>query len=89
MKNILMIGPSRDMQGGIVSVVDSYYSIGINEKVNIKYISTIDNSVGFKKLAYFIKSLILILSVIKKFEVVHIHMASSGSWGLPCRLPGS
>lgn len=80
MKSVLMVGVSRSMQGGVASVVNSYYKIGLNNKVNMKYISTLKEGNIIKKLSVFIKAVIKILVTINNYDIVHIHMASRGSF---------
>ena len=47
---ILMIGPERNVQGGISSVINNYYSSGMNSKVDLKYIGTMIDGNKIKKL---------------------------------------
>ncbi len=40
---VLMIGPARDVKGGMTSVIDNYFEYGLNSKVELKYIETIND----------------------------------------------
>ena len=80
MKRILMVGPSRNMQGGVITVVNSYFDIGIDEKLNIKYVETLIDGNYLKKINQFFKATISILFSMKNTDIVHIHMASRGSF---------
>ena len=33
---VLMIGPARDVKGGMTSVIDNYFEYGLNSKVELK-----------------------------------------------------
>lgn len=55
MKKILMIGPGRDVRGGISTVVNSYYELGIEKDTEIKYIPTMEDGSQIKKLIVAVK----------------------------------
>ena len=79
---VLMIGPSRKAKGGMTTVVNNYFESPLVNKINIKYISsTIDGSI-FYRLIYNVLSFMKILISLIFFEVdiVHVHMASRGSF---------
>lgn len=80
MKKVLMVGPSRKMQGGIATVVNSYYKVGIDNKVHIKYIETLVYGNRIKKINCFFKAILDILFSIRNSDIMHIHMASRGSF---------
>ena len=63
---ILMLGPARTVKGGMTSVVDNYFNYGLNQKVDLKYIETINDKNKF-------------LTNVKKYDIIHIHMASRRS----------
>ena len=82
MLNVLMVGPSRRANGGMTTVVNNYFETDLKNKVNLKYIdTTIDGNLllilGYNFIAY-IKILYSLLY--KKVDIVHIHMASRGSF---------
>ena len=79
MKNVLMIGPARSVKGGMTTVVDNYYEYGLDKKVNIKYIETINDKNKLSKLIKEIKGMIEFKKSINSYDVVHIHMASRRS----------
>ena len=49
MKKVLMLGPARDVKGGMTSVVDNYYEYGLDKKVELKYIETINDKSKISK----------------------------------------
>ena len=76
---ILMLGPARTVKGGMTSVVDNYFNYGLNQKVDLKYIETINDK---NKFLYFLKEIkgkIEFLTNVKKYDIIHIHMASRRS----------
>lgn len=82
MLNILMVGPSRNANGGMTTVVNNYFDSSLVDKVNLKYIATTKDGNIFIRVAYnfiaYIKVFFYLL--IKKVDIVHIHMASRGSF---------
>lgn len=77
---VLMIGPDRGVQGGISSVVNSYYNANLNRKINLKYIGTVIDGNKFEKISRAIKSYIDFKKSIHEYELIHVHMASRASF---------
>lgn len=79
MIKVLMIGPARSVKGGMTTVVDNYYLSELQNQVNLKYIETCNDKnfllKGIKEIIGFFSFIINY----KKYEVVHIHMASRRS----------
>ena len=76
---VLMIGPARSVKGGMTSVVDNYYKCGLDQKIDLKYIETINDK---SKVSKYIKEkigMIQFKKAIKNYDIVHIHMASRRS----------
>ena len=79
----LMVGPKREGQGGISTVINSYFEMGFVDENNIKLVSVNKSGVS-----HFLMKLFFLLSIFKiifllflyKIEVAHIHMASRGSY---------
>ncbi|MDK0686289.1 glycosyltransferase family 4 protein [Clostridium perfringens] len=80
MKKILMVGASRKMKGGIATVVNSYYKLGLDKEVELTYLETICEGNKLFRFKKFCESIIYILKNIKNYDIVHIHMASRGSF---------
>lgn len=77
---VLMIGPSRNANGGIAAVVNGYYASGIEKLCELHYLeSTIDGNV-LEKLIFFIKSFGKFRHELEWCDCVHIHMSKSGSF---------
>lgn len=80
MKKILMIGPGRDVRGGISTVVNSYYELGIEKDTEIKYIPTMEDGSQIKKLIVAVKAYMEFGGCVKKYDIVHVHMAAQASF---------
>lgn len=80
MKKVLMIGPDRTVQGGVSGVVNNYYKVGLDKKVELKYIGTMVDGSKFTKLIKAITSYLAFRSCLKDYDIVHIHMASDASY---------
>lgn len=78
--NVLMIGPARNVKGGITTVVNSYFEAGLDKKVNLKYIETTNDKNIILKGFKMIKGYIEFLLSIDKYDIVHIHTASRRSF---------
>lgn len=74
--NVLMIGPARSVKGGMTTVVDGYYDGGLNNKVNLKYIETVNDKNAFSKIIKMIKGFFQFLFYVNKYDIIHVHMAS-------------
>ncbi|MBQ6815007.1 MAG: glycosyltransferase family 4 protein [Lachnospiraceae bacterium] len=77
---VLMIGAGRDVQGGVSTVVNQYYECGLDNKVNLTYLPTVEDGSKLKKLIIAIKSIISFRKYASKYDVVHVHMASRASF---------
>lgn len=79
MKKVLMLGPARNVKGGMTSVVDNYYEYGLDKKVELKYIETINDKSKISKFISEKKGYSEFKKYIDKYDIVHIHMASRRS----------
>ena len=77
---VLMIGPGRNVMGGISTVVNSYYESGIDKQVELKYIASMEDASSIKKLWVAIKAYYQFCACVKNYDIVHIHMASQASF---------
>ena len=77
---VLMFGPGPTVMGGISSVVNDWLEAGIEQKLNLKYISTLqDGKPGryIGKLSDALKAYFkLLVEVIKPADIAHIHLSS-------------
>ena len=77
---VLMIGPGRDVKGGISTVVNQYYEAHLDEMVQLKYIATMEDGNKLKKLLIAAKALVQFKHCVKDYDIVHVHMASRASF---------
>ena len=79
MLKILMIGPGRKSQGGMATVINNYYDAGLDKKVNIKFISTMEEGSKLKKIFVLLKALLIYILTFN-FDILHVHMSSRTSF---------
>ncbi len=78
--NVLMIGPDRGVMGGIASVVNNYFEMGLNNEVNLYYLPTMVDGNKIKKLLIAIKAYLRFCKLIRFYDIIHIHMAAQASF---------
>lgn len=78
--NVLMIGPGRDVKGGISTVVNSYFENGLADAVHLEYLPTMEDGSKVKKLWIAIRAYMKFSSMLKSYDVVHVHMAADSSY---------
>ncbi len=78
-KRILMLGPARDVKGGMTSVVDNYYNAKLDKMIDLKYIETINDKGIISKIISEIRGKKDFDKNIRDYDIVHIHMASRRS----------
>lgn len=80
--NILMVGPSKEGKGGISTVVNNYFDSDLINEFNIIYIPTAIEGNKLIKALFWVYAYIKIFIVIwiGNIQLVHIHMASRGSY---------
>lgn len=76
---VLMIGPARSVNGGISAVVNNYYKAGLDKKVQLQYIGTMEDGSKWHKLKIAVKAFMEFVTKVSKYDLVHIHMASDSS----------
>lgn len=77
---VLMIGPGRNVRGGISSVVNQYFDSEISDTYDMDYIETMREGSKVFKLFMAIKAYVIFYFWINKFDIIHIHMASHNSF---------
>lgn len=83
MKNVptvLMIGPGREVRGGISTVVNSYYDLNLDKIIKLQYISSMEDGNKLRKLLVALKAYLRFRKSLKKCDIVHIHMAAQASF---------
>lgn len=77
---VLMIGPGRNVKGGIATVVENYYKCGLDKSIELNYISTMEDASRAKKLAVAAKAYVTFAGLLNHCEIVHVHMAAQASF---------
>jgi len=77
---VLMIGPGRQVKGGITTVIDNYYALGLDKQVDLKYLPTMEDGSKIKKLLVAAKAYIAFGRLVKSCDIVHVHMAAQASF---------
>lgn len=77
---VLMLGPGRQDKGGIATVVNQYYDVNIDRKVDLKYISTMHDGNKCKKAITALYALCDYVKEIDKYDIVHVHMSARNSF---------
>lgn len=77
--NVLMIGPARDVKGGMTTVVDNYFEYGLSSLVKLDYCESINDKSKFQKGIKEVCGYIHFCRIVNKYDLVHIHMASGRS----------
>ena len=75
-----MIGADRDVKGGVSSVVNQYYAGGLDNLVDLKYIPTMKDGGKIKKTLTMIKAFYTFITVIGKYDILHVHMSKGASF---------
>ncbi len=78
--NVLMIGAGRDVRGGVSSVVNSYYAAGLDKQCDLTYLPTMEDGNKIKKLAVAARARIRFETLIRKADILHVHMSSDNSF---------
>jgi len=75
-----MIGPDREVHGGISGLVNGYYDAGLDEKIDLKYIGTMKEGSKLKKLMVAFFAYVRFCLCIDGYDVVHVNVASDNSF---------
>lgn len=77
---VLMVGPDRSVQGGISNVINNWYKARLDKRVELRYIGTMVDGSKFAKLCKALQAYVLFARYIKKYDVVHVNMATDTSY---------
>ena len=75
-----MVGPGRGVKGGISTVVNSYYDLGLDKKVELRYIASMEDGNKLKKLLVAVRAYIKFCLILDSYDIVHVHMAAQASF---------
>ena len=77
---VLMVGPARNEQGGIATVVNDYYKAGIEDCCDITFLPCTGKGSKLKKLGQGVRALAWEKCHLKSFDVLHVHMGGGNSF---------
>lgn len=77
---VLMLGPAREVHGGISGVVNNLYEAGLGEREDIEYIPTMKEGTKIKKLFVAMKAYLLFILKLPQYDIVHVNVASDSSF---------
>lgn len=77
---VLMIGAERTGMGGVATVVDNYFEVELDKKINLHYITTMVDGTKLKKLFVAAISYLQFCVKLKQCDIVHVHMSSQYSF---------
>lgn len=77
---VLMLGPARNVKGGVSSVVNNLYNAGLDKEVELKYIGTMVDGSKMRKLLQAAIAYFQTLTCINKYDIVHIHVSADASY---------
>jgi glycosyltransferase involved in cell wall biosynthesis len=76
---VLMVGPDRQVHGGISAMVNTYYEAGLADRVQLKYIGTMKEGSKARKLAVAVLAYFEFLSSLRDCDIVHVNASSDSS----------
>lgn len=81
-RSVLMVGTSPDVRGGVSSLVRSYYSGGLFQRFDIRYVPTHRDGTAAQKAAAALKAYVSLTALLLRTPapLVHIHLASRASF---------
>lgn len=80
MNNILMVGPSLEVHGGISTVINNLCDAGLTSKINLNYIGTMEEGSKTHKLFVAIKAYVRFIFKLSWADIVHVNAASDSSF---------
>ena len=80
MIRVVMLGPARNVHGGISATVNNYYQAGLAEKVALTYIATMVDGNKCRKLLQAVGAYLKFLTYLPRMDILHANMASDSSY---------
>ena len=82
---VLMLGPGRDVKGGISTVVNNYFALGLDKNIDLFYLPTMEDGIKIKKLAVAGNAYIKFCGLLDNYDIIHFHMAAQSSFDRKAR----
>ncbi|MBO4988559.1 MAG: glycosyltransferase family 4 protein [Lachnospiraceae bacterium] len=77
---VLMVGPAREVHGGVSAVINNYYEAGLDKKIEMEYLPSMKDGSKWCKLFVALGAYTKFVCIAWKYDIVHIHMASDSSF---------
>lgn len=77
---VLMIGPAREVHGGVSAVINNYYEAELDKKIEMEYLPSMKDGSKWCKLFVALSAYVKFICIAWKYDIVHIHMASDASF---------
>jgi glycosyltransferase involved in cell wall biosynthesis len=77
---VVMLGPARNVHGGVSTMVNNLYAAGLTEQVNLTYIATMVDGSKIRKLFRAIGAYLRFLAVLPCIDIVHVLMSADASY---------
>ena len=78
---ILVVGPDiHKVPGGMSAVINSQLEASLNSEIDMKYISSNIEDKFCKKVYWMVKGILKYISILPRYDIVHIHVAERGSF---------
>ena len=77
---VIMIGPARNVHGGVSTMVNNYYDAGLDERINLTYISTMVDGSILLKLLCAVWAYLRFLAYLPRMNILHANMSSNASY---------
>ena len=77
---VLMVGPDPSANGGIASVAKNYLGSSLTDLCDLRYVVTMKEGSKLNKLALALSSYVNYSRVVKKYDLVHLHLATGMSF---------
>lgn len=77
---VLMIGPARNVRGGVSAMVNNYYAAGLAEHIKLTYVATMVDGSKSRKLLQAVAAYLRFLVIIPFYQILHVNMAADASY---------
>jgi len=80
MQRVVMIGPARNVRGGVSTMVNNYYAAGFESRIRLTYISTMVDGNKLRKLLQAVWAYLRFLLILPQKDILHANMSSDASY---------
>ncbi len=77
---VLMVGPGRDVRGGVSTVVNNYYALGLDRQIDLTYLTSMKNGSKLRKALVFAQACLRFNGLMKQADILHVHLSPRASF---------